>query len=107
MLDLTREEMAGYEALLREHWPAFCDADPVPDRFIDMMERAGFVKIREVRQADIEDDPFAAERGIEMGGWIWELSASGRAAIAGGSLGHQTPSATPCVATEAEGQSNG
>ena len=34
-----------------------------------------------VRKSDVEDDAFAAERGIELGGWMWELSPAGRAAL--------------------------
>lgn len=78
----TGEDMAGYVALLRSHWSAFCDADPVPDDFVELMDHAGLIQTRKVQKSDIDADDFAAERGIEMGGWLWELTPAGRAAIA-------------------------
>ena len=62
---------------LREHWHAYCDADYRDLDFIDRMEAAGFVRLRSVRKADLEES-FAAERGIELGGMIYELTAKGR-----------------------------
>lgn len=72
---------------LRKHWGAFCDADPFDgaDTFIERMERAGYARLRSVRKADLEQS-FAAERGIEPGGNIWELTAKGRKAIDDGKL---------------------
>lgn len=68
---------------LRKHWDAFCDGDraDVPTDFTDRMEAAGYARIRSVCPADICDDPFAAERGIEKGGMLWELTAKGRSAL--------------------------
>ena len=65
--------------MLRQHWAAFCDADLVPGDFIDRMEAAGFVALREVRKRDIEASSFAHERGIELGGMLWELTKKGSA----------------------------
>lgn len=74
---LTEAEWQDRE-LLRKHWGAFCDADPVPiPDFIERMEAAGFVSIRPVRRRDLEAS-FAAERGIEAGGMLWELTRKGR-----------------------------
>lgn len=68
---------------LRKHWQTFCDADPFEgaDTFTDRMEAAGFIHIRAVRRADLEES-FAAERG----GNLWELTKKGRAVIADGAL---------------------
>ena len=66
---------------LQALWHAFCDADPVPLEFIDDMEKAGFVELRSVEDADL-DEAFAAERGIEAGGLLWELTDAGRRALA-------------------------
>lgn len=66
---------------LQALWRAFCDADPVPPEFIDDMEKVGFVQLRSVEDADLEE-AFAAERGIEPGGLLWELTDAGRRALA-------------------------
>lgn len=66
---------------LRVHWNTFTDADPVPEGFVEAMEVAGFARLRPVRKADVDDDPFAYERGIEIGGMLWELTPAGRAAL--------------------------
>lgn len=69
---------------LRQHWNTFCDCDPIPmgrDRFLKELEDAGLVELREVVDEDL-DEAFAFERGIEKGGNIWVLTASGRALIA-------------------------
>lgn len=67
---------------LRVFWGEFCDADPVPVEFLDEMEVAGFVECVPVT-AEALDDVFAAERGIELGGMMWVLTAAGRAALEG------------------------
>jgi hypothetical protein len=42
------------------------------------LEQRGLIVCRKVKKADLEE-PFAADRGIEKGGIIFELTASGRA----------------------------
>lgn len=70
------------ELELRAHWPAFCDADPIPDYdgFLDRMERGGLITLRKVTKDDLQQ-PFAAELGIEKGGSVWVLTNKGRAAL--------------------------
>jgi hypothetical protein len=67
---------------LRAHWHAFCDADPFEgsDTFADRMEAAGFIHLRPVTVYDLQD-AFAAERGIQRGGMLWELTDAGHAAV--------------------------
>lgn len=65
---------------LREHWNAFCDADPHPNGFIERMEAAGLATLRDVEPADL-DEAFAAERGIETGGMVWVLTPLGKEAM--------------------------
>jgi hypothetical protein len=67
---------------LRKNWGAFCDADPFDgrDTFIERMEARGYIHIRPVRKYDLEKS-FSAQRGIEPGGNLWELTAKGRKAI--------------------------
>lgn len=72
-------QRAGEREELLEYWHAFCDADPVPENFIERMEVAGFARIRKVTRADVRNDPFAAERGIYLGGNLWELTEKGEA----------------------------
>lgn len=76
-------EMLSPEQDLRQHWDLFADADQFEgrDTFAERMEAAGFARIRRVKNSDLSE-PFAAERGIERGGWLWELTDSGRAALA-------------------------
>lgn len=75
-LRLTEAEWRDRESL-RRHWDDFCDADPVPEDFIDRMDDAGFVTLRKVTRDDLNTS-FAAELGIEKGGWVWELTDLGR-----------------------------
>jgi hypothetical protein len=71
---LTKDEF-------REHWPAFCDCDPVPvEDFADKAEEAGFIYTRGVEEEDLERS-FAAELGIEPGGLVYDLTPAGRAAL--------------------------
>ena len=65
---------------LRAFWDAFCDCDPTPDDFADRMEAAGFIYMRAVDDDDL-DDAFAAERGVEPGGTVWDLTPAGRLAL--------------------------
>lgn len=74
-LRLTEAEWRDRE-MLRAHWDAFSQADPVPEDFINRMEAAGFAAIRPVRKRDLEES-FAAERGIEPDGMLWELTRKG------------------------------
>lgn len=62
---------------LRAHWDAFCDADPVPDGFIEEMEAAGFTVFRPVAREDLQS-AFAADRGIYKGGMVYDLTPKGR-----------------------------
>lgn len=70
---------------LRKHWGAFCDCDHFngADTFIERMEAAGYARLRPVRKADLQTS-FAAERGIESGGNLWELTRKGELALTGG-----------------------
>lgn len=65
---------------LRKNWHTFCDCDAFEgrDTFPERMEAAGFIRTRAVTKRDVADDYFAAERGIELGGMLWELTAKGR-----------------------------
>lgn len=67
---------------LRKYWDKFTEADAFPgaDTFAERMEAAGFAHLRPVTKADLEES-FAAERGIEKGGNLWELTKKGYAAI--------------------------
>jgi len=67
------------EQKLRAYWDARCDADPVPDGFDEEMEAAGFITARAVTEEDVEEESFAYERGIVLGGLVWELTPEGRA----------------------------
>ncbi|MFG1399919.1 hypothetical protein [Roseixanthobacter pseudopolyaromaticivorans] len=65
---------------LRRYWADFCEADPVPEGFIDRMEAAGLAQCRAVEPDDLEES-FADERGIYPGGMVWELTDVGRASL--------------------------
>lgn len=86
--DITPEQERENDACreLRRHWNDFCDADPFPesDTFADRMEEAGFIEFVPVT-TDALASPFAAERGVELGGMMWVLTAAGIAAFAGAS----------------------
>lgn len=75
MLEGMPATTAAQDELIR-YWPAFCDADQVPDGFIERMEQAGLATLRKVTRADLEA-AFAVERGIEKGGMIWVLTLDG------------------------------
>lgn len=68
---------------LRDNWHAFTDADPFDgsDTFAERMEKAGYAELVSVT-AEALSDPFAAERGIEPGGMMWQLTEEGRRAMA-------------------------
>jgi hypothetical protein len=67
---------------LRKNWASFCDADPFHGAadFAERMEAAGFIRLRRVTRADLEQ-AFAADLGIERGGCVWDLTAKGRRAL--------------------------
>lgn len=69
---------------LREHWHMFTDADPFEgsDTFPDRMEAAGYCRLVSVTKEALQE-AFAAERGIEPGGMMWELTPAGHEAFAG------------------------
>jgi len=70
---------------LRAHWHSFCDCDVFEgaDTFAERMEDAGLIELRDVEQSDIDENPFASELGIELGGMIWVLTDAGRAILNG------------------------
>lgn len=61
-------------------WDAFSDADKhlLPDDFEEQAEAAGLIECVPVTP-DALEDAFAAERGIEPGGMMWQLTAKGKA----------------------------
>lgn len=67
---------------LRIYWLYFGDADPFDgcDTFAERMETAGYIHLVPVT-AEALEDPFAADRGIEPGGMMWELTEEGRKAM--------------------------
>lgn len=65
---------------LVKYWADFCDCDAVPPDFADRMEAAGYIELRSVTKDDLEE-PFAAEKGIEPDGSVWQLTTNGRAVI--------------------------
>jgi len=65
---------------MRAFWADFCDAEPVPPEFIDDMEVARFSELTPTTDDDL-NSPFAYERGIERGGYVWRLTEAGRAAL--------------------------
>jgi hypothetical protein len=89
---------------LRQHWEAFCDADQVPDSFIERMETAGFAQLRKVTKDDLQDC-FAAERGIERGGYVWDLTKAGREILDASLLAPagDVPGASPPVPADRKG----
>lgn len=77
------------EEAFRRYWADFCECDC--DRIdndacgegvdlTDVWEEAGLIFLRSVDEDDL-DDVFAAERGIEPGGNVWDLTDAGRAAL--------------------------
>jgi hypothetical protein len=79
---MTEVEWRDLDDLFK-HWLAFCDADPFDgsDTFAERMEARGWIRLRSVRKSDIQNDPFAAERGIITGGNLWDLTRKGHAAF--------------------------
>lgn len=83
MVELLTEREWQARHWLREHWNAFCDADIFPvdrDEFTERLEEFDLIHTRKVRRADL-DVSFAAERGIEMGGYLWELTPKGSSVL--------------------------
>src|ERR1700754_1467408 len=73
---------------LPEHWHACCDCDPFDgaDTFHERMEAAGFIRMRPVTKRDLEEESFPEERGINWGGWLWELTRKGHRALVASSV---------------------
>ena len=59
----------------------------------ESLEAAGLVVWRKVKRSDL-DEPFAADRGIEKGGMLCELTTKGRAFWAAMQAAFQKASAT-------------
>lgn len=80
LTDLDAEQRAYGD--LRKNWGAFCDADPFPGAqdFAERMESFGLVRLRKVTSSDLQES-FAAERGTEKGGRLWELTKKGHAVL--------------------------
>lgn len=97
LLDRDRAAVAD----LTEHWASFCDADAFAgsDTFLERMEAAGYIEVVPVTPEALED-PFAYERGIVPGGVMWQLTSSGRDAIA-----RANNSAAPASAADQDGVS--
>ncbi|MFZ5737686.1 MAG: hypothetical protein ACOY6K_12480 [Pseudomonadota bacterium] len=68
---------------LRRNWRSFCDCDAFDGSadFAERMEAAGMIALRPVKESDLEES-FAAERGIERDGLLWELTYKGLKSIA-------------------------
>jgi hypothetical protein len=77
--EALRDHLEARE-LLRLQWNSFCDADPVPEGFVERMHAEGFCHLRGVTADDLEMS-FAADRGIKRGGSIWVLTDEGREAM--------------------------
>lgn len=60
-----------------DKWDHFCDGEQGDASFIDSAEALGLVQLMPVKREHLED-AFAAERGIEKGGYVWELTKAGR-----------------------------
>ena len=80
LMELAERGELAPEGELAAYWDAFCDAEQVPDDFVDRMEDAGLVSLEDVTDEDLYD-VFASERGIEPGGMIYRLTSAGRAAL--------------------------
>lgn len=75
-LDLAEKHVRIFSALKR--FRDLCDDDCAIDFTVaEPLEACGLVISRKVTKADLAE-PFAAERGIEKGGFLWELTAAGR-----------------------------
>lgn len=81
---MTEAEWRNLEDL-RKHWNDYCDSDPFEgsDTFIERMEQQGYAELVPVTEEALNES-FAAERGIEPGGVMWQLTDAGRAAITKG-----------------------
>jgi len=77
------------EQKLCAYWHDRCDADPVPPEFDQDMEAAGLIAFRAVTKRNVEESSFATELGIELGGYLWELTDAGRAALSEGASHEQ------------------
>lgn len=81
--DLRREILDRHyvhpRKLLCDHWHTFCDADPIPDfdTFTETLEAVGLIALVPVT-SDALSESFSAERGLEKGGMMWQLTKHGR-----------------------------
>ena len=80
--DAARAEVERMRGIVDALWGARCDADPLQDVLDNLMEKHGYATWRDVTADDVEA-PFAAERGIFLGGSLLELTPEGRAALTG------------------------
>lgn len=64
---------------LIEHWNNFCDCDPFEgsDTFAERMENAGYIEFVPVTSEALQS-AFSAERGIEPGGMMYQLTQAGQ-----------------------------
>lgn len=62
----------------KKNWSSFCDADQFEGRedFAERMEAAGLIELVPVDNNAL-DDAFAAQRGIEKGGFMWRATDAG------------------------------
>lgn len=78
---LTEDEWRARDDL-RKYWHAFCDCDVIPidrDDFTDRLEKFGLIDWSTVTKRDLAETSFAAERGLELGGFCWKLTTKGHA----------------------------
>ncbi len=81
--EIARKLSESEKRDLTSNWDHFCDADYGLMRSDDAeypaeLEKAGYAELIPV-DADALDSSFAWERGIEKGGMMWSLTASGQA----------------------------
>lgn len=87
LVKLARECIRLREAAahdLREYWALFCSGDWFPgcDTFAERMETAGFAECAPV-DSDALKEAFAADRGLEPDGMMWQLTEAGHAVLGG------------------------
>lgn len=79
-------ESAQAERDLIAHWHDFCDGDYYEDGFEERMERAGLVKFGSVTQEEYDEEPFAHEKGLVVGGPTYRLTDAGKGIIAAAAI---------------------
>jgi len=78
---LTEDEWRARDDL-RKYWHAFCDCDVIPidtDDFTDRLEKFGLIEFSTFTKRDAGQTSFMEERGLEIGGPCWKLTAKGHA----------------------------